>query len=186
MQTYDVMCLDINIFPLIRQNVESTSARAASQWENYYSRLTCALAHMRSIVEIFHLVPSITRSPLKTEETTERSSHSRSTNREDRAVPRTHRIASRRIGKLETFYATRPRQSFRHGSHKDAFTERYVNASAIYLTHDDEGRRVDNATRAKFLSRVAEALTRFMRQSTLPRRKPMRFRDFMFITADRT
>lgn len=152
MQTYDVMRLDINIFPLIRQTPGSTSARAASLNGKTITLGSSARVH-RGIVEIFHLVPSITRSPLHcTEKVTERSGRSRSTNREDPAVPRTHciashciasrSVASRHIAEPESFYAVwsivPPRIA-----RESAFTERYANASPI--SHD-EGRssNVDN------------------------------------------
>lgn len=91
MQTYiHIMLLDINIFPLIRQT-PSPPPHAASQWENYYSRVRGAAWKSSTLSR-----PSL-GSHCTVEKMTERSSPSRSTNREDGAVLRTHRILSRRI-----------------------------------------------------------------------------------------
>lgn len=126
MQTYiHVMLLDINIFPLIRQT-PSPPPRAASQWENYYSRERGASWKSSTLSR-----PSL-GSHCPAEKVTEGSSCSRSTNREDRAVSRTRRVLSRHIASANpNRILCRTDKSFRGGSYKDAFTERYANACPI-------------------------------------------------------
>lgn len=171
MQTYiHIMLLDINIFPLIRQ-MPSPPPRAASQWENYYSRV-CGAAWKSSTLSR----PSLD-SHCTVEKMTERSSRSRSTNREDRAVSRTHRILSRRWIQIGLCGAG---QSFRSRSYKDAFTERYANTSSIFHA-------ILGATQTSIILDMNAPPAHFLRRSndswnSAPRRKPMRIRNPTFIT----
>lgn len=142
MQTYDVMRLDINIFPLIRQtHTSSTSAR-------FLNRKTIILAsplplspsplHSRAHGTSWKssTLSRPSHGPGCDEETTKRSSRLRSTNREDRVVPRTRRIASRPPHRRARNRFMPVGRSFRRGSHKDAFTERYAKTSQI--SHGEE------------------------------------------------
>jgi len=189
---YDVMRLDINIFPLIRQT-PSPPPRARTQFLN--GKTITLDSRARACGTSSWKSSSLSRPSFglccTAEKATERSSRSRSTNREDRAVPRTHHVASRRIASRRSS-ASSDRfipagQSFRRGSHKGAFTERYANASAISHTAKGDP-NVDNAGRMRHPRDFCVASPRRSRDSWdgAPRRKPMRIRDPMFITASRT
>lgn len=167
MQSYDVMRLDINIFPLIRQT-PSPPPRAVSL--NGKTITLDSRARSLGIVEILHLVPSITRSPLHcTEKVTERSGRSRG--RQTAKIPSFHeRIASHRVASRPVASSSPNRfmptgQSFRRESHVKTRLQKDTRMRARYLTR--RGTNVDNRrayTRppARFLRRVAKALARFM------------------------
>lgn len=155
MQTYDVMCLDINIFPLIRQTPRSTSAStrtrllSLSQWENYYSRLERARAracmgHRGNLppCPVHHSVPTAParRWP--------RGRAVRGRQTAKISPPFHERIASHHIVEPESFYANwsiLPPRIARKG----AFTERYANASPIsHMTRDERRMSITAARRA--------------------------------------
>jgi len=156
---YDVMRLDINIFPLIRQT-PSPPPRARTQFLNGKTITLDSRARTRDIImEIFQLVPSIIRSLLycregdREVEPFEVDKPRRSCCSTNASHPiASHRVASRRIASRRSS-ASSDRfipagQSFRRGSHKGAFTERYANASAISHTAKGDP-NVDNAGRMR-------------------------------------
>lgn len=123
---HDELHLDINIFPLMKQTRDFSLRKLL---------VSLFPASARDIVEIF-LVHRPSRGPRCIEKTIEGSSRSSSTNREDRVVSRTRRIALRRAASHSSHRRAQNRfmpieRSFHRGSHKDAFTERYAKASPI-------------------------------------------------------
>ena len=150
MQTYDVMRLDINIFPLIRQT--SGPPRLLSMGKLLLS--TYAHAYAYGIVEIFHLVPSI---PTALQRRWPRDLAIRG--RQTTKIPRRstnvlHCIASHSVASSSQNRFMPTRQSFRRRSYVKARLRKDTRMRARYLTQ--RGTNVDNriyaATRAIFAS----------------------------------
>lgn len=111
MQMYDVMRFDINIFPLIRQTPDPPSRAASLNGKTItLDSHACARARARAIVEIIHLVPSITLVPVALlERTREVESFEVDKPGESRSSTNTsHRIAST---EFESFYAGQDNRS---------------------------------------------------------------------------